>query len=145
MLHRPVRHNDMFTKLVFIITFLLCVYAVNISAQCPVMPQGTVCLTQAEMNKAASNALTVLAQDKEIAVLKTQLAQKDISIKQAQDTAKQNEADLKAQNLKLAVDYATAQGQLIGANAEIVRQSATIEFLLKNGRVKQNGLINLKF
>lgn len=124
------------------ILMLICVllagfaFSISVKAQCPVMPAGTFCITQSEANTAAANARTVIAQDKEIAVLKAQLDEKDRSIKQAQDTAKQNEADLKAQNLKLVTDYATAQGQLIGANAEIVRQSATIDFLLKNGRNK---------
>lgn len=128
---------NMFIKSLFIITFLGCAYCVNISAQCPaVMPAGTACLTQAEQNRAAANALTVIAQDKEIAVLQQGLKDKDASIERLQKVNAENTADLTKRINEVTVNYATVQGQLIGANAEIVRQSATIQFLLTNGRKK---------
>lgn len=99
-------------------------------------PQDLVCLTRPEANVAASNAREVVALRKEVEVLKDGLTQKDESIRQLKEANDKNTADLKNQLNKVTVDYATAQGQLIGAEATVTRQTAIIDVLLKYTRKK---------
>lgn len=84
-----------------------------------------VCITQADANKLFSLA----QKGKSFDEYKTQ-AERDIT-----------ERDKIIENLKINLATETQRGS--DRDAEIVRLTAIIEFLLKNGRVKKYGIINL--
>ena len=110
-----------------------------------VMPPGTLCITQAAGNVAAQEHRELAAERDANAVLKQALLDKDKSISELQDTNRKNVADLTDRLHKTEVDLATKTGEGISKDAEIVRLTASFQFLLEHGRVKQNGLINVKF
>lgn len=132
----------MFTKSVFFIIFFTYVYAVNISAQ-TVCPDGMVCISKAAANQAAENARELTATKAKVATLTEALTEKDKIIADNKAVADKNEADLKERLHKTEVELAAKTGQLIGAEANSVRQLAVIDVLLKNTRPKKIGLINL--
>jgi hypothetical protein len=131
-------HINWKLSVVFIAVFAISAAAQSI--QCPQMPPGFLCITQEAGNRAAQLAREAAAKDAKIIALEESLTLKDVSIKEIQDTAAKNIADLKDANTKVLISLSASTGELIGARAEIVRQTATIQFLLTNGRKKCNGL-----
>lgn len=129
-------------KLFLVVIFLFAV-TTQINAQSQICPSGLICLTQIEANKAAENARLRVELENKIKVQNEALEAKDRSIKDVQDTAKKNENDLKDALQKTEIELATKTGQLISSEAEKVRLTAIIDFMLKNGRVKKIGLINI--
>lgn len=125
----------MFRKSLFIITFLLCVYGVNTSAQVP-CPAAFVCISQEAANRAAENARELPAVKDKVTALEQALKDKDSIIAANKDAAGKNEADLKAALVKTQTDLATATGQIISLHAQTVRDAALIDILLKNTRSK---------
>jgi len=132
-------------KAILIIAFLLILCPVAALSQCPVMPAGFQCVAQATVNQAAENKRELDATKAALAVRDAALLEKDKIIQDNKVAADKNVADLKDALQRTQTDLATSTGQLIGANAQIVNQTAIIQFLLTNGRVKQNGLFNIKF
>lgn len=118
--------------------------APSVSAQCPVMPPGFLCISQAAGNAAAENARELAATKNKVTVLEASLVEKDKSIEEVKATAAKNVADLTAENTKILLNTAEKTGQLIKCEAFAVRDGAIIEFLVKNQRSKQSGLINIK-
>lgn len=114
------------------------------SSQCPVMPDGFLCITQLAGNVARDNALELVAVKNQVEVLKGSLVEKDKSIFELKITSLKNESDLRAKNAELLAEIARSTGSLIECKAFAVRDGAMIEFLVKNQRSKQNGVINLK-
>lgn len=132
-------------KKIILILSLMIGSSITMYSQCPtIMPAGTLCITQAAGNIARDNAIEIPLLKEKIAVLESALEQKDISIKEIRETATKNETALREQNTKLLTDIATKTGQLITYEKIFVRDSATLEYLVKTARGKQNGLINIK-
>lgn len=136
------------TRKLQIVMYTLCVYfslTISVSAQSPCdgvqMPQGTVCLSQQAANAAAQLAREAPVKDEKIRVLETALVDTNKIITDIKAVAAKNEADLRAALHSTEVQLATKTGQLIGAEANSVRQLAIIDVLLKNVRPKKVGLI----
>src|SRR6478609_9008971 len=125
-----------YSRSLFAITIFLLCYSAALGQQCPVMPAGTLCITQAAGNEVRQNKLELEATKAENVILKQAVADRDADIKTLQETGKKNVADLADRLHKTEVDYATAQGNLIGAQAEITRLTVMTQFLLTNGRKK---------
>jgi flagellar motility protein MotE (MotC chaperone) len=130
-------------KLILIAAALLFAAPVATFSQTVDCPAGFVCISQEAANKARENALELQATKEKAVVLETALTEKDKSIAELRETARKNEADLKERLHKTEVELATKTGQLIGAEAERTRLIAITEFLLKHGRVKKYGILNL--
>lgn len=123
---------------------MLCGTAVIAMSQCPTMPAGTFCLTQAQANAARDAVQERDGLKEKVVVLEAGLAEKDkiAAAARADDLKSINE--LKAQNTDLAVKLGTATGQIIECRADKVMYTSLIEYLTKNQKSKQNGLINIK-
>jgi hypothetical protein len=128
----------------FLITAAFCIISpLAVFSQVSDCPQDKICISVEAANKARENALELQATKEKAAVLETALTEKDKSIAELRETARKNEADLKERLHKTEVELATKTGQLIGAEAERTRLIAITEFLLKHGRVKKYGILNL--
>lgn len=110
-------------KTAFVATFLLCVGAINISAQtdCPV---DKVCITVAQARQALANEDTIKAQAAEI------------------DKQKQLVQDALKESDKIKIELAKTVGELTGAQQMNVRLTAIVDVLLKHVKPKKIGLIN---
>ena len=97
-------------------------------SQTPATPQdcpaGFVCITPEAARRALVDSDTVKAQSVEIA---------------AKDTAI---ADLQKELNAMRIELAKAIGEKTGSEQMVVRLTAIIDFMLKNGRTKKYGLIN---
>lgn len=115
------------------ILILVIASALNVLAQssCTTQP-GFVCLSQSAANRAAENTRELAATQAKVTVLETALADKDKIIADVQRTARVNEADLKAENVKLLADVAEKTGQIIQLEADKVRWTAVIDLALKH-------------
>jgi hypothetical protein len=122
----------------------LLVIAGCISAAAQTCPQGMVCLSQAAANQAAQNARELDATRQKVTVLETALTDKDKIITEIQTKRDEAIGKLTDQNTKLMVDIAQKTGEIIKCDAFAVRDAALIEYLVKNQRSKQQGLINFK-
>lgn len=112
-------------KLIFLLAMVFlgsCNYAYA-QAECPA---DKVCISRAAAIQALQDSDTVKAQADE-------LKAKDQAIE-----------DLKKIIVGLKIDLAKMTGDKTGAEQMVVRLTAVIDFMLKNGRVKQNGIINIK-
>lgn len=87
-------------------------------------PAGLVCISPEAARKALQDSDTVAAQ-------KTQIA----TLEQAVNDYKKLKTDLEA-------ELAKTTGEKTGAEQMVVRLTAIIDFMLKNGRIKKYGLIN---
>lgn len=127
----------------FVVLFVAMVLAMAVSAsaqsQCP---DGFVCISQAAANQAAENARELAATKEKVVTLEGAIVDKDKTITDNKAAAAKNEADLKEALTKTQIDLALKTGQLIGCEANSVRQLAVIDVLLKNVRPKKIGLIN---
>lgn len=124
-----------YTRKLSMIAACVLAFAFSAAAQ-SVCPDGMVCISQAAANQAAENAREKAALEAKVSVLEAGLIEKDKSIEEVKQTARANEADLKDALSKTEVKLGTATGELIGARAQIVTQTAMIEFMLRNGRKK---------
>jgi len=110
------------------------------AAECPA---GFVCISQAAANKAAENARVIPTLEGKIAALEQAVKDKDATIAENKATAARNEADLTKAMHKTEIDLATKTGQLIGCEANEVRNTATINAFLQNMKKPVKvGLIN---
>ena len=125
-------------KITIFITLLFIFCALNVSAQ---TDNQTICISPAAAEKCASNTRELAAQKLKVQTLEDALKLKDASIAELRETARKNEADLKAALNSTQIELALKTGQIISKDAEIVRLTAIVEFLLKNGRTKKIGLI----
>ncbi len=130
-----------------IVVAVFCLFAVStLYTQSPcdgvAMPTGTVCLPQEAANRAAQLVREAAAKDEKIKVLESAIAETNKIVDTNKATAAKNEADLRAALHSTEVQLAAKTGQLIGAEANSVRQLAIIDVLLKNTRPKKIGLIN---
>lgn len=121
-----------------VIFIALCAWSA--SAQCPVMPAGTICLTQEAANVAASNARENAALKEKIAVLEEGLKGKDASIQELKDTNHKNVLDLTTRLSKVTAEAALEKGRAEQCNADKVLWSAVIPVLVQNTRQKTNGV-----
>lgn len=87
-------------------------------------PQGFVCITPQAARKALLDSDTVAAQ-------KTELAAKDQAI-----------SDFQKELHSMRIELAKAIGEKTGSEQMVVRLTAIIDFMLKNGRTKKYGVIN---
>jgi hypothetical protein len=71
-----------------------------------------------------------------VSVLESALTEKDKSIDELIKTNRQNVADLTDRLHRTENDLAETKGELIRSDAEVVRQTAMIQFMLTNGRKK---------
>lgn len=127
----------------FVVLFIAIMLAVTISTSAQTLcPEGLVCISQAAANQAAENARELTATKAKVTILTEALTEKDKIIADNKAVADKNEADLKERLHKTEVELATKTGQLLGAEANSVRQLAVIDVLLKNTRPKKIGLIN---
>lgn len=111
---------------------LILIFVSTAFSQVPNCPTGYVCLTQ----EAAQKARDLAIEAQKVPVLEEALKEKDKTIKDIQDTAQKNEADLKAAINKTNAELAEKTGQLIAKEAEIVRLSAWFDIAMKNSRKK---------
>lgn len=129
-------------KIIVIFSFIF-VFSVSIYSQQVQCPQGYVCITQEAANKVAENVRELQATKEKVTTLENALELEKKNTKEVQETAKKNEDDLKDRIHKTEIELAGTKGQLISKEQELVRLVAQFEFLLKNGRVKKVGLINI--
>jgi len=134
-------------KFIIILCFLF-IATIGVSAQSPCvnvnMPAGTLCITQADANTAAANTRERDALKSEVELLKGQLIEKDKIREGVEATARKNDADLRATLHDTEVKLGTATGQIVECRADKTMYTALIEYLTKNQRSKQQGLINIK-
>lgn len=128
--------------LLIAITFLF-LSPLAVFSQAPECPAGKVCISQEAANKAAENARELEATKEKVKTLEGALVKKDESIREAQETARKNEADLREQLHKTEVELALKTGQLISKEAEAVRNLALIDLLLKQTKKKRNAVITI--
>jgi hypothetical protein len=117
-------------------------WAYTFNAQCPVMPAGTICLTQQQANQAAENARLIPALEGKITALEDGLKLKDVSIAELKATNAQNVASLTERMHRTEVQLAEKTGNLIGIEAALVRTDARLEQCMKKRSVKV-GLFNI--
>lgn len=123
-------------RILFILGFVL-VLTIAAAAQCPaVMPAGTLCITQAAGNQAASNTRELAAQKDKVAALTAESKAKDLSIDELKETNKKNVADLTKENTKLLVENAEKTGENIRLEAENTRLLTLVDVLMKYTRKK---------
>lgn len=107
----------MFTKFVFIITFLGCAYCVNISAQVQDCPADKVCITRQAALQALADSDRVKALETENGVLKEAIEGKD---------------GYKALLAQMRIDFANVSGQLTEARQHAIRMDAILDLALKH-------------
>lgn len=90
----------------------------------PVCPAGKVCITVEQARQALVDADTAKAQAVEIKALNDAIDQ------------------YKAEIANLRIELAKMTGDKTGAEQMIVRLTAIVDFMLKNGRTKKYGIIN---
>jgi hypothetical protein len=129
--------------LITLFLLILAPLAAYSQAKCPPMPSGTICLSQAAANAAASNARELAASRAEIEILKQALTEKDKSITELRLAGNQNVADLTKALTDTQVKLAQKTGELIGSDAERTRLIAMLEMALKNTKKKRNAFITL--
>lgn len=112
-------------NLIFLLATIFLGALAGYSQDCP-HPTGCVTISREAAVTALLNADTVKAQEVE-------LKAKDQAIN-----------DLKNVIVDLKIELAKMSGDKTGAEQMVVRLTAIIDFMLKNGRVKQNGIINIK-
>lgn len=122
-----------------LLVYLAFTLTANAQSECP---QGMVCLSQTAANVAASNARELFAIREKVIVLETSLVEKDKIAVEIKASASKNEADLRSALSKTEIELGVKTGQLLGAEAMNVRQTAIIDLLLKSVRPKKIGLIN---
>lgn len=110
------------------------------SGQCPVMPDGFICISQAAANVAAANSRENTALKEKVVVLEEGLKEKDKSIQELKDTNQKNVLDLTNQLSKVTAEAAFEKGQVTQCNADKVLWSAVIPVLVQNTRQKTNGI-----
>lgn len=131
-------------RLIIVLGFVFT-FSIGGYSQCPTMPTGFLCITQAAGNQAAEDRRVRKVLEEEVVPgLKASVAEEKDNVVKAQKTGADNQAKLEAQIHKTDVDLAEKTGQLIKCEAFAVRDASMIEFLVKNQRSKQNGLINIK-
>lgn len=123
------------------LSVIILAAGVAASAQCPVMPQGFICLSQSAANVAAANARENVALKDKIAVLEAGLTEKDKSIQELKDVNQKNVLDLTGQLNKVTADWAFEKGKNTSLEADKVLWTAVIDVLIKNSRKKSIGLI----
>jgi hypothetical protein len=109
-------------KLIFLISIIFLGTFAGHSQDCPA---GMVCISPAA-------AVQALKDSDEVKAQKVEIAAKDQAIK-----------DLEKIIVDLKIELAKMSGDKTGAEQMIVRLTAIIDFMLKNGRVKKVGLINI--
>lgn len=128
--------------LLIVLTFVSAL-SVNAQVTASPCPLGLVCISQMAANQAAANARELEATKQKVAVLEIALTEKDKSIQELTELNRQNTAALTDRLHKTEIELASTKGQLIGAEAQVTRQTAIIDLLLKYARPKKIGLINL--
>jgi hypothetical protein len=120
-------------KLIFLIAFIFCGACNYAYGQTDPQP---VCISQQAANACATNARTIPALEAKIAILEAALVEKDKSIDELKETNRKNVQDLTKAVHDGDVKLATATGQLIEKDGTIVRITAILDFVMKNGRNK---------
>lgn len=105
-------------------TIFVCIASVASAAQSTECPTNLVCITPQAARKALVDSDTVDAQ-------KIELAAKDQAI-----------ADFQKELHSMRIELAKAIGEKTGSEQMVVRLTAIIDFMLKNGRTKKYGVIN---
>lgn len=134
-------------KKVILLIGLILIFGLSINAQtakCPVMPKGFLCITQEAGNEAVQNNRELIAKDAKIVILEQGLKTKDEEIVAVQRVAADNQAKLIDQIHSTETSAAQVNGQLIECKARQTLDAVLVEYLVKNQRSKQQGLINLK-
>jgi uncharacterized protein involved in exopolysaccharide biosynthesis len=129
------------SRKLFSIILLAFAFALSVKAQSACPPQFAACLSQAEANVAASNAREVSALRNQVQVQQQALTDKDKSIAELKAANDANVADLKKALHDTEIQLADKTGQLIKTEAQVVQQSAIIQFMLTNGRTKKYGFL----
>lgn len=124
-----------------LVTIALSVlFATAAAGQCPTMPQGYLCITQAAGNVAAENARELAATKDLVTELRAALKTKDQNTEEIKAAAKENETALLNRLMKVTTDYGTAQGQVIELKAANTEKTMQINVLLNQTR-KRCGVI----
>lgn len=119
-------------KIILLTSFIILTTAQFVHAQCPVMPVGTLCLTQEQANIAAANTRELGAVKAENQTLKDSLDSKDKTIADLKGTNQKNVADLTERLTKTQTDLATVTGTVIAQDKELNRNAAIMDIMLKH-------------
>ncbi len=127
-----------------LIALLFIAASVAVNAQCPVMPQGLLCISQAAGNAARENALELAATKEKVTVLEQAVS--DLKTLNATNLTESQKSinELKEQNTNLLVKVADSSGALGECRGDKVMYIGLIEYLTKNQKSKQNGAFNIK-
>jgi hypothetical protein len=106
------------------------------NAQCPPMPAGTVCLTQAAANVAAANSRENVALRQKIAVVEEEVKAKEQTIRELKDAHAKNTIDLVGQMNKATAEAAFERGRAEQLIADKVFWSKIVEAAINNTRKK---------
>lgn len=101
---------------------------------CP--PEYTVCLSQTQANDTAAKLRERLALIDQVAALQAQVLAEKQNVLTAKETAQQNEIDLRDALIKTQIALGEKTGELIGAEAAVVRLTAENQFLITKVRKK---------
>lgn len=130
----------MLTRTFGLSVILIALFSASAYAQCPAMPAGTICITQAAANVAAANSRENAALKEKIAVLEEGLKAKDASIQELKDLNSKNALDLTNRLSAVTAEAALEKGRAEQCNADKVLWSAVIPVLVQNTRQKTNGI-----
>lgn len=124
-----------FLTLTAIILFSALAASAQTAAPCP--PEYTVCLTKEQANENAAKLRERLAMiDVQIPELRAQVLTEKQNRLTAQETAQKNEIDLRDALIKTQIALGEKTGELIGAEAAVVRLTAENQFLITKVRKK---------
>ena len=119
-------------KSLFLITFLLCVYCVNILAQ----DEQKVCISQAAANQCAANTRELTAANEKIAVLESALNEKDKTIEELKETNRKNVLDLTNRIDVITAEAAHEKGRRVQLENDKVFWSEIVKVAIQNTRKK---------
>lgn len=115
-------------------------FGIAASAQCPVMPSGFLCISQAAGNAAAENARLIPALEGKIAVLEQGLRDKDVTITETREAGRKNVEDLTGRLMTVTAEAAHEKGQRVQLEADKVFWTEIIKLAIQNARKKCAGV-----
>jgi NaMN:DMB phosphoribosyltransferase len=130
-------HTRTIGLFVGILVMMLGLLVASSNAQCPPMPAGTVCLTQAAANVAAANSReNVALKTLKIPQLEEEVRAKEQTIRELKDAHAKNTIDLIGQMNKATAEAAFERGRAEQLIADKVFWSKIVEAAINNTRKK---------
>lgn len=129
------RRADHYAILLAIILFSAFAASAQTAAPCPT-PDYVLCLNQTQANETAAKLRERLALIDQVAALQAQVLAEKQNVLTAKETAQKNEIDLRDALIKTQISLGEKTGELIGAEAAVVRLTAENQFLITKVRKK---------